>query len=233
LVIFGCLFGCTSVLQKLDPDVLYIRSIDFSVDGVSHVGTAVLPQKKSYILEIKSRKNMDLLTIRSCAREWYGEKVGEGGGIKFWETEKKFTYTYVPDPKLEYGRDCPLEIAAYDASTGANLWGFITFANPAHHSLGANYHCNGKKLSYGGVGLCQNRKDLKVMVQFPVEVIWQPGAAGAHCKVIDDSIVRGKEFEFPMPDGACYYTFVETTAARRNHIGTFIGYSDIVIKRGD
>ncbi len=113
--------SCSTIPQVLDPGVLYIRSMDFSVDGTRYRGAAVLPQRKSYDIEIYSTSKMDLLTIRSCAREFYGEKVGTGGGIKFWEKEKKFSYLYEPDSLLEYNVICPMELASYDAMSGSNL----------------------------------------------------------------------------------------------------------------
>lgn len=235
MLFFVILAGCSTVPQILDENVLYIRSMDFAESGVRYLGTAVLPKKAKYSFEIFSTTNMDLLTVRSCARDWYGEKVNAGCSIKFWEKEKKYTWVYEPDPELEFGRLCPLELASYDAKTGANLWGYIDFdSDPNGYSLSATWHCNGKVEHYGGVSVCQNRAGNIAKIKFDTEVIVKPQADGERCSWNAKlPYILGKEFEFRVPVGSCYYTFVENDIERRKHRTTVIGYSDIVIKKGN
>jgi hypothetical protein len=229
------LMGCSSVPQLLDPNVFYIRSMDFSVDGTRYIGTAVIPKKTNYNLEIYSTDTMDLVTIRTCAREFYGEKVGTGGGILFWQKEKKFTYQYQPDTELEYGRLCPIEIASYDATSGGNLWAYIDVdSNSTDFRLPAQWRCNGEVRQFNGVSICQNRVDNLVKVEFPEEVIVKPQSYDSRCAWDDKTpFFRGKAFEFRMPRGTCFYTFMGTAPDRKKHRATVIGYSDIVIKEGD
>jgi len=192
-----------SMPQKLDPLVFYVRSLKFIVDKREYTGVAVLPKKASYDIEIRSANDIDLLTIRTCAREFYGEKVGTGGGIIFWQNEQKYTYHYELDPDLEYGRICPMEIAAYNVKTGSHSWGYVDFATD-EYTLPATWHCNGMVSQWDGVSVCQNRVGNKVKVKFSSSVIWNPSLAGMRCAILE-GLQRGTEFEFFVPEGSCFF----------------------------
>lgn len=219
--------SCVTIPQKLDPDVLYVRNLKFFVDGTEYSGTALLPKKNKYLIEVRSAQSIDLLTIRTCAREFFGEKVGSGGGIIFWDKEQRYTYEYEPDPELELNKICPMEIAAYNAKSGAHAWGYIDFITD-DYVLPATWHCNGRvEIFRNGVSICQNRASNKVKIKFDENVYFLSEAAGNSCKVYDKLEYR-REFEFNIKRGSCYYLFM--TQDKRKHRATAIGYSDIVLK---
>jgi hypothetical protein len=223
ILAFGLVFmgGCASVPQSLDPAILYARALQLTINGADYQGVAVVPKAATYKIEIKSQGKMDLLLIKSCHREWYGEKVGSKG---FFQKTNSYLYEYTPDPDLER-RDCPLEISALDASSGAHAWAFVDFEDPGY-ALPATYQCNGETDHYGGVSVCQSRKGLTEEISFDVPVIVEntPG-----CQLGDGRFSDGRVFPFQAPDGRfCHVTFMEMAPARRKHRTTWIGYSDIV-----
>lgn len=224
-VVLVLIAACSSVPQSLSPDVLYVRSMQLQVNGRDAVGTIVVPQASKYSITVKSQGNMDLLLIKSCHREWSGEKVSGRG---WFQKTSSYVYEYLPDPDLEV-HECPLQIASLDASKGADAWGYVDFED-SKYTLPVHVQCNGESLHYGGVSVCQARKGLVQQIVFDTDVIAKPGPG---CELGNDpgSFVEGKEFVFSMPSGACYVTFMEKADARRAHRMTLIGYSDLVYQK--
>lgn len=215
--------GCASAPQSLDPAVLYARAIEMVINGDDATGTFVAPQSGRYRIEIRSKGAMDLLLIKSCHREWWGEKVGSHG---WFQKENKYVYDYIPVSGLE-DTECPLNISAYDAKSGVYAWGYVDFTEPAY-SLPAKLQCNGSLQSFSGVSICQSRKGLVQAIQFPVDVIAKPDKG---CELeAGKEFSEGRQFVFEMPSGTCFYTFMEKDQPRRKHRLSAIGYSDFVIQ---
>lgn len=223
LLLAASLGGCSSPPQPLSPDVLYIRSIDLDVNGTPANGTLVAPRKDKYQITIKSKGNMDLLLIKSCHREWYGEKISGRG---WFQNNSSYVYQYAPDPDLEM-HECPLEISSLDATKGAHAWGYIDFEDPKY-ILPVTLQCNGSTDHYGGVSICQARAGLIQEIVFDTDVIAKPSAKCGLGNVAG-TFLEGKRFVFEQPVGACFLTFMEKLAPRRMHRMTLIGYSDIVV----
>lgn len=213
--------GCQTVQAPADPTKIYKRDLQIKVNGLTGVGTLVVPKASSYAIEVQSRGRLDAFTITSCAREVVIKDIEESGGW-FRKKKGKVSYTYTPSAVEE--EFCQLDLGGYDKEHGRHSWAMIDFEDSSTN-LPAILTCNGEVKSSKGVSLCDSHEGLYQSISFTnpnVEVraedkCAKPGADG-----------RGN-FTFRISRDVCYYVFVEPEGMKRIHRLTTIGYDDVFI----
>lgn len=218
LLLSTVLVACSSVQQQLDPKVFYKRDIQIDINGSTFEGVTVVPYASKYDLVLTAKGDLDLILLRSCHREFTGEKLSSG-----WFSKNKFKYTYVPVLGLEDDRVCPLRIDAYESAKGRHSWAFIDFTNPKYQ-LRYELSCNGSVGLAIGVGVCQAKKGTAQRVRF-----WEPVRFAAPkpdgCAV---PVKNGDWYEIDASLGECLYHF----DSKDGKIGrlTQVGYEGVLVR---
>lgn len=217
LILLGLLVaGCTTTVQKPNPDLFYKRDLKMKVNGVQGTGLLVVPRAEKYRVFGESSGKLDLLTLTSCHREHSSENEG-----------LDFEYDYKPNPGIEDSDACPIKIEGNEKKKGRHSWGFIDFEGP-DAILPATVQCNGSTSKANGVSACQSRADLIQVIEFDQEVrVWPDKGCELNGKPGEQ---RGKRFEFKIRRGECVYAFLEAAGQGRWHRLTTLGYEAILIR---
>lgn len=219
LLLGAALGGCSlpTIKQPTDPAIFYKRDFGLTVNGKSGVGVLVVPKAISYVINGVSLGSLDLLSIRSCHREFAQESL----------SDQKFTYTYIPQTDMENLDTCILDIAGFDSDKGQHSWGFIAFEDP--NGVQASSKCNGATIS-GKTTACQAPAGLVQEVSFAEDMVTSP-SAGA-CSFPDLNIKRGRNFQYTMPNGNCVLVFGRVAdGAHTFHRHYTIGYQQIMLRK--
>lgn len=214
--------GCTDVTHSAKPDVYYKRDAKLSYGGRDYLGVAILPRAATYRLQFSFSGDLDLFTLRTCHREITQEEFG-GGGI-FNRKQKQVEITYEPQPGIESGTYCPVEIGGYDAEKGRHSWGFIDFEGPTE-TLSGLVKCNGIRQVFNGVSVCQSLEGLAQEIVFPVDARFAPS------ECLSPETKDNRTFRIYPPKGRCIYVFREMGGDGRFHRLTTIGYESILVRK--
>lgn len=208
------LSGC--VTQPVDVDKIYRKDLRVQIDktwgnvAADFTGMGVLDQKPSYNLTVFFNHKPTKFTLTTCHREvvW----SNPGNGVK---------YTYTPEPSLEYGDYCPIEMGAFD-DQGRHAWGMIDFRGGSE-KLPALLNCNGETIKSNGVSLCQTKTKLMQKITFE-----EPVKAGASegCPLPKQSEDM-KSLILEVGRGKCLYLF---KGAKDYHRMITFGYDDVILR---
>lgn len=201
------LAACSTPPQKLDPNKHYKRDLEFTAQGRTHSGVAVLARSASYRIELQAREKMNALILQTCHREEV-----------FKPSEKRFTLDFKPTELETKGLSCLLSLHALNEPLGANQWALIEIEHPSLN-LPAEILCNGQEILSTGASLCQTRHGLSFQIKFSERVIWPEASTCVKLKSEDE-----KTFEFSMPKGLCTLRFLAKEGAERYHRLTLFGY---------
>lgn len=200
--------------EKLDPDVVYKRDIELTINGKKTVGMAVAPAKEAYTIGVKAIGKLDLFTFTNCHREMAQQL-----------TTNETTVNFTPIPGLE-DKNCSVNLAGYEKERGRHAWGFIEFESP-DYTIVATLKCNGVVSVTSGVSVCQSLNGLFQQIEFSVPVI--VGTKG-QCPPIQEP-ADFKTYRFPITKGQCSYVFLEKDKnSNRMHRLTTIGYEKIIYR---
>lgn len=215
------LVGC-DIAHQAKPDVFYKRDAVIKYGGRDYLGVAVLPKSAKYDFEFSFAGNLDLFTLRTCHREITQEEF-EGGGL-LDRKKNRAELVYEPQPGIEAGTYCPVEVGGFDAEKGRHGWGFIDFEGD-NEKLSGLVKCNGKRQVYNGVSVCQSLAGLVQEIIFPVAVRFSPS------ECISPETTDNKTFRIYAPTGRCVYAFREISGEKRFHRFTSIGYESILVRK--
>lgn len=214
------LTSCASTNQVLEPNIFYKRDIGIEVNNRTYEGVVVVPKASRYSLLLRPKGKLDLVLVRSCHREFSGEKLspgflGMGGGA--------FKYEYVPTPGLEDVRVCPLRIEVYEATRGRHSWSLIDFE---HESYRLQYllQCNGSVSRPNGVGVCQTKAGLLQRLT-PDEPIRFAPPEPVGCAL---PMKKNGAYEFAATLGECLYQF-DTREGKLGRL-TVIAYDGVLVR---
>lgn len=232
------LVGCSSIPQKLNPDVRYRNDLPFCVEGYGcFEGVTVLPRLPQYKFEIspKGDANVDLLVVTTCNRNKSFERTDPGifwgtlnyFGKIFGKKKEGFTYLYVPIPGKEDDGDCALMLQTYEKDKGRHAWSFIRFEHPKYQ-LPATLFCDGEIRPFNGVSICQGKTGLTQWVKFPEKVMIEPGITekGQPCSVPKRDSTG--DYAWKITNEECGYTIRGESG--RLHDLTATGYTGEVIR---
>jgi hypothetical protein len=233
-LLLALLSGCAGLPQKLDPSLQYRNDMPFCVEGYGcFEGATVLPRLPSYKFELapKGDARVDFFVVTTCNRN----KTFEPGDAGFtWDVlglfgKKKsgLRYIYVPLPDREDDGDCPLIFHTYEKERGRHAWAYIQFENPKYE-LPATLYCDGDKVNFKGVGVCQAKAGLRQWFEFPEPVMIQPGRPekGGECAVPAKDATG--TYQLTVTKEECRYG-IHGQSGRR-HLLTTIGYSGELIR---
>lgn len=204
--------SCATVPDsKTDPDLFYDRNVMMTVNGVTKLGSVVVPVAADYKIKLKFPTQIDFLLIRTCHRE-------EPKKPK----DNDFEFIFTPTP-IEASRACPMKIIGVEKSRKHRAFGFIDREDP-RYSLPIKTECNAKFESFNGVGQCTSGVPLiqKFIFENPVEV----EIADKKCDTL--KTLNKKEYEFQMVRGDCSYYFYEPDNKKRIGRVTTYGYDEIL-----
>lgn len=216
------LTGCAglSVSQELDPKVYYKNDIKFVVNGMKGRGAIVVPLAKSYEIEITTPGKIDLIKITSCHRQVSTEDIPSG----WFETGKKYKYTYTPNEPMENTGSCHLRVEAYEKGVeGRHSSGIIEFETP-DEKLKARIQCNGVTSDRAGVSVCESWEGLVQSITFETQVKQYNNLERCRLEGSKD----GKSFTFPMKNRECVYLFVSEDGQK--HRMQTIGFEEVAIR---
>lgn len=222
LVIYWLSIGCTSIPQRLDPDLFYKRDMEIRVNGHQGEGVLVIPRASSYNFDIKAQGKLDLFTLTTCHREQTKEHAGDKGWFKNANHRK---FEFIPAPLEADSLACPVQLGGYERIKGRHSWAFIDFEHP-NLSLPAFLNCNGAQYNTKGVSVCQSKTGLLQEIRFTEQVLWPQENTCIKLMSNDE-----KKFRFKMPKGQCIFRFVTKSGEERWHRMTTIGYQQILIRK--
>jgi hypothetical protein len=236
LVWLGALFlvGCAGLPQHLDPKLQYRNDMPFCVDGYGcFEGATVLPRRPDYKFELspKGDAKVDFFVVTTCNRN----KTFEPGDPGFsWDVlglfgKKKsgLKYIYVPLPDREDNGDCPLIFHTYEKEKGRHAWAFIRFEHPKY-TLPATLYCDGEKIAFGGVSLCQAKAGLIQWAQFQEPVMIQPGSTEKGVQCVMPKKDSTGTYAFRVTREECGYSVLGQSG--RKHDMITIGYEGELIR---
>lgn len=220
LLTAALLVGC-DVQHAANPEVFYKRDAVIKYAGKRFVGVAILPKAAKYDLEFNFAGDLALFSLRTCHREITQEEFGTGG---IFDRKKNYVqFQYEPQPSIEAGTYCPVEVGGFD-ETGRHGWGFIDFEDD-NNKLGALVQCNGFRQIYNGVSVCQSSEGLLQRITFATPVRFSPS------ECLSPETDDNKTFTIPAPTGRCVYVFKELEGEKRFHRLTLIGYQSILVRK--
>ncbi len=214
------LFSCSSlVTQELNPDVIYRRDIEVTINGQRFIGTGVPAKADKYEMIIKARGVINMLTISTCHREQQFEFKDptwfQKGNVAKW--------VYVPVRGIEDSKGCMMEIGAFEKKKGRHGWAAIDFLN-GFESVPATLQCDGVTRAVGPVSICQAKFGLVQKIIFDRKMKVAPDRDD--CKVL--RTIDEKTYTFQMPDKECTYYFGDING--KFHRLTLIGYQSILVR---
>ncbi len=218
LVFISVLAGCSTTNQILDTNLFYKRDIGIEVNGKQYEGVVVIPKAPKYNLVLKAKGKLDLVLIRSCHREFSGEKLSSG-----WLGNNSFKYEYVPTPGIEDTRTCPLRVEVYEAEKGRNSWALLDFESP-DYVVPYWLQCNGSVTRPSGVGVCQTKAGLAQRVRFDEPIRFAPPEP-VGCAL---PMKKDGAYEFLATTGECLYHF-DTQDGRKGRL-IVIGYQGVLVR---
>ena len=171
------------------------------------MGFGVLPPKKEYLLELRSRKEPEIVRLSNCHRD-----------VVLRDVDDKLAYRFSPNPKVEAG-SCILQVTFLD-SKGYHQFGAIAFAQEGDDLLGF-VACNGLEFSAEGASACQAKVATLQSIEFdkPVEV---KASAGCKLPTSEDEYL----WYYSIREGFCLYLF--RTEDGEFHKLTTFGYNDFM-----
>lgn len=214
------LSSCAGQNQILERGLFYKRDVGIEVNGKSYEGVVVVPKADRYNLVLRPKGKLDLVLVRTCHREFSGEKLspgflGIGGG--------QFKYEYVPTPGLEDSRVCPLRAEVYESDKGRHSWALLDFEHP-DYTIGYMLQCNGAVSYPRGVGVCQTKAGLLQRIKFQEPIRFAPPEpVGCALPMKKDGV-----YEFAASLGECLYHF-DTKDGRLGRL-TVVGYEGVLVR---
>ncbi len=220
LAFLAFLAGCSSVQQTLDTKLFYKRDVEIEINQVKHEGVTVVPHSQRYDITLRPKGDLDLILLRTCHREYSGEKVSSG-----FLSSKVFKYIYVPVPGVEDHGVCPLRVDVYESSKGRHSWALIDFESPDHTVTG-QLTCNGEIRRFRGVSICQGKAGTIQHVEFDAPVRFAPAPNGcAAPKMISPNVA-----ELKLSLGECLFYF-DTQSGQMGRLTT-VGYEGVLVREG-
>ncbi len=214
------LTSCSSVQQKLEPDVFYKRDIGLEVNGQFYSGVTVIPKSSHYSITIIPPGDTDLVLFQTCHRENAIEKASKGWGL--FGKKSKFTYEYYPVSGIEDSRVCPLRVNVFDSKNGKNAWALLDFEHPLYQ-LKFNMTCNGEEKQFNGVGICQAKNKSIQRIMFKEPVMFAPSNPGCN-----DPIKTNSWYEIKGATGECLYMF-KTESGVLGRL-TLLSYEGVLVR---
>lgn len=216
------LVSCASLneSQQLNPKVYYKNDIKFVVNGMKGRGAIVVPWAKSYEIEITTPGKIDLIKITSCHRQISTEDIPGG----WFETGKKYKYTYTPNEPIENFGSCHLRVEAYEKGVeGRHSSGIIEFETP-DEKLKARLQCNGVTVERNGVSVCESWQGLVQSIEFAEQVRQYNNLE--RCRL--ENSKDGKKWIFEMKNRECVYLFVSQSGLK--HRLQTVGFEEVAIR---
>lgn len=202
---------------------IYKNDIKGTINGAPFDGVGVVPYSQSYDMKIVSRVDVDLLTVKSCHRDFSVESAIQLG---WFQSKRGYEYQYVPVQGIEDFGSCLVHIGAYNKADGQNAWGVIDFETPGE-TLQAENQCNGSSQQTNGVSICQSEVGLiqELIFQTPVRM-----STKVDPKCLITPPPDGLRWQYHVPSGECVMAFGEINPPYRIHRHTSEGYTDILIR---
>jgi hypothetical protein len=205
--------------QDFKASTAFKYDMEIKVNGFKGVGVLVLPQAAQYEMEISSKSDIDLLTIRSCHRSHEYEKAWKDNGAFKGKDFAKVTLNLDNPIEKEY---CVLDLGAWN-KTGRHSFGFIDFYNPKL-KLVAKSNCNGYTSNQTGVSICQAFIGTLQEISLPNKSVMR--ASTPDCEF---ALPDSKTFRYEIKKGVCVYLIKDLTT-KEFHRLTTIGYDKIILK---
>lgn len=214
------LFGCASTQQVLDPKLFYKRDVEIEINGHKYEGVTVVPYSQKYDVTLRPKGDLDLILLRTCHREYSGEKISSG-----FLSSKAFKYSYSPVAGIEDKGACPLRVDVYESAKGRHSWALIDFESP-DLTVPGKIVCNGEVRGFNGVSICQGKKSTIQRVEFYESVRFAPPPEGCTApKKLAHNL-----YEFDLSLGECLYYF-DTREGKLGRLIT-IGYEGVLVREG-
>jgi len=190
------------------------------INGKIFEGVTVVPNNFRYDMILRPKGNLDLVLLRTCHREFSGEKISSG-----FLSSKEFKYSYAPIHGIEDVGTCPMRIDVYESGKGQHSWAFLDFESPELKVKG-KLLCNGEIRDFNGVAVCQGKTGTIQRVQISEPIRFAPNSP------LCDTPHRTQDgsWQFKLSRGECLYHF-DTRDGRLGRL-TAIGYEGVLVREG-
>lgn len=213
------LASCSTVTQTMDPKLFYKRDVGIEINAKTYEGVVVVPRAPQYEMVLTPKGDIDLLLLRSCHREFSGEKLSPG-----WFGKNKFKYVYQPTPGLEDVGTCPVRVDMYESKPGRNSWAFLDFEHP-DYQLQAFLNCNANSMPVNGVAVCQAKYNTIQRIRFYEPVQFAPPKPDT-CNMPHKAADGAYEWEVSL--GECLYHVRNAQGVKARM--TVIGYEGVLVR---
>jgi len=216
--IFLCLFfvGCAAINPQPSSPIdssagegyFFQKDLQIREGGNLITGFGVLPKQASYHLEMRSKKDAEVIRVSNCHRD-----------LVFYEGNDKFTYRFSPNMRIEDG-SCLLLITFLD-NKGFDQYGAISFRGD--ETVPAVLSCNGVSVPALGASACQAKSGTMQGIEFK-ELMKVKAADGCELPQTNDG---GKFWIYTVKTGFCLYLFKSDKNGEFHKLTTF-GYNDVL-----
>lgn len=199
--------------------------MEFTVNGKTHTGIAVLEEVPQYQFSITPDIEFDLFTAATCHREIDASKIDLEKKKRWFgaSSSKSVRFSYFPRESLEYNlgnRYCPMSFGIYEKKEGQEYWAFIDFKTDGEN-LDATMYCNGERESVKGVAICQARVSLIQHISFNEDTKFY-----SDCLDVDK---EGFGYTFTLPFKECVSLFAGKDSGELFRLTT-LGYNRIKLR---
>ncbi len=207
------------------PNTKFKYDLTGDINGIPFEGVAVMPLSTSYLLHVKSKFDVDMMTITTCHRDW-DDQDHPIQNDHWFKPNRQFSFQFSQSDGIENVGTCLLRIGAYNKSGHPMAWAVIDFQTP-ESQMPAYQKCNGAEGPTGGVSICQSLAGLDEEIDFdqPMEIA---DVTTPQCKPYVPK--DGKHWIYTLPSGECVIYFQEFALPHRLHRHTSIGYQKNQIK---
>ena len=217
------LVACSTLPKNAGMTVstFYQRDMVLTVNGLTGIGTLVVPKSAAYNFDVKTAGPLDMFTMKTCSKEESKQNAGNvtqtvHSGLFGWGTKQitipnEVTFLYT-QTDLESDGGCTMELTGLDKTGGENSWAFIDFESD-RFALPASVECNGITYRSNGTTVCQSRQGLMQKITFDEPA--QP-ARNNPCGIPfgDDK----KDYEFTLPVGRCEVIFYTHDKSKKHKL---------------
>jgi len=208
------LSGCATLGQStgaLNPDAVFKKTLAFTVNGKTAVGTMTVPAADTYRIDAVFPAKPEVVKISTCHKQVVVEKP----------TTNTFFIGAIKG--LEDSGYCPVRIDAIDLG-GVNSSAYFEIEN---ETLDAFLLCDGENRKTKGVTVCQAKAGMTQRILFFEEVNFEK--MSPDCADMTPMKQLGYGYDFNISKGECVYLF-HGKKSDTFHRVTTIGYSDIFFK---
>ncbi len=233
LLLTGCkMFEQADVqIQKMDPNVNYIRDMFVCVNGFCKQGSLTMPLLEVNELRVIGQGPLDMFVTTACGGKFPQQNAGNVKTTQktFWSKKEvtksnEAVFTIKKNDFHELGKICPLYFSGI-ANNGRNSDAYVNWQTD-DFKLSGQMICQMEKRNFEGVEVCDTGSQSLTKVSFDEEVMVKPDVG---CDFEPLGTKTGREFTWQVKSGECNYAF-EGSQSKIRGVYTTYGFDEIIVR---